>query len=100
MTSDSSVYVTALLCARPDKQAELQRELAGLMGPTRNEDGCLRYDLYQQPGQPGQFLFIEQWRSADDLERHLQKPHIQAFIQKSDDLLAGPMQIAQWQPVD
>jgi len=100
MTNDTSVYVTALLCARPDTQAELQRELAALTGPTRSEPGCLRYDLFQQPGQPGQFLFIEQWRAADDLERHLQQPHIQAFIQKSGDLLAEPMQIAQWQPVD
>lgn len=95
--NNTNVYVTALLNARPDTQAQLQRELAALTGPTRSEPGCLRYDLYQQPGQ---FLFIEQWRSAEDLERHLQQPHIQAFIQKSVALLAEPMQVAQWQPVD
>ncbi len=95
--NDSTIHVTAHLCARPDTHDSLRRELTALTGPTRSETGCLRYDLYEHSDEPGLFLFIEQWRTEDDLARHLQQPHIQAFIQKSADLLAEPMQIAQWQ---
>jgi quinol monooxygenase YgiN len=94
--NDTCIHVTARLCARRDKQDALRQELMSLLEPTRNEPGCLRYELYQQSGQGENFLFVEQWRSVADLERHLQQPHVQAFIQKSDVLLAEPMQVAQW----
>jgi quinol monooxygenase YgiN len=100
MMNEQPIHVTARLYSRPDTQEALRRALAALTGPTRAEPGCLRYDLFQNAGQPEEFLFIEQWRTAGDLERHLQQPHIQSFIRISGDLLAGPMQVAQWQAVD
>ncbi len=100
MQQTTPVHVTARICARPDTYTRLRRELIALMAPTRSEAGCLRYDLYEHSGQPGEFLFIEQWQTTDDLERHLQQPHIQHFLAASADLLAEPIQIAQWQPID
>jgi len=100
MENDTTVHVTARLQARPDTQAALRREARALTGPTRAETGCLRYDLYEHSSEPGCFLFIERWQSADDLARHLQQPHIQRFIQASAELLAEPLQIAQWQALD
>ena len=98
--NEKPIHVTARLCARAGMQDALQCALAALTGPTRTEAGCLRYDLFQNAGHPEEFLFIEQWRTAGDLERHLQQPYIQSFIRKSDELLAGPMQVAQWLNID
>lgn len=100
MENDPTVHVTARMCARPDKRDSLLRELTALLGPTRGEPGCLRYELYQCTGSPDEFIFIEQWQTAADLERHLRRPHVQAFIEASALLLAEPMQIAQWQRID
>jgi len=100
MKNDTTVHVTARLQARPETQEALRHAARALSGPTRTETGCLRYDLYEHTNAPGCFLFIEQWQTADDLARHLQQPHIQAFIQTSADLLAEPLQIAQWQALD
>jgi len=97
MGSDMTVYVTARLQARPEAQEELRHEARALTGTVRGEPGCLRYELYENSGRAGEFLFIEQWRTSDDLERHLRQPYIQAFIKKSNGLLAEPMQIGQWQ---
>ena len=100
MANDTTVHVTAMLRARPDTRTQLQRELEAVKGPTRKEPGCLRYELYQQADQAEKFLFIEQWQTADDLNRHLQQPYIQSLIQKLDSLLAEPMQITQWQSTE
>lgn len=93
---NETIYVTARLQARPGSQEALRHEALALTGTTREEAGCLRYELYECTGRPGELLFIEQWQTAADLERHLRQPHIQAFVQKAHNLLDAPMQIEQW----
>jgi len=99
MGKNTTVHVTARLRSRPDTTDTLRHELTALTGPTRSEPGCLRYELYEHGDSPGEFLFIEQWQTATDLERHLRQPHIQTFIKKSGALLAEPMRITQWRRV-
>ena len=36
---------------------------------------------------PGWFFFYENWDSADDLDAHLDSPHLVAFARRLDDLL-------------
>ena len=43
--------------AVPGKAHELRAELLGLVGPTRAEDGCLRYDLHVSREEPDVFAF-------------------------------------------
>jgi beta-alanine degradation protein BauB len=64
------------------KEAEVQRELLSLTGPTRAEPGALRYDLYQSVTRPGDFMRFEVWRDAEALERHKATPHIKASFNR------------------
>ena len=82
--------------ARPGKEVELRNALVGLVAPTRQESGCLNYDLHVSPEHPGQFLFHENWTTKTALETHLQSPHIQALLPRIDELCSRPPAIVIW----
>ncbi|MBI4875052.1 MAG: antibiotic biosynthesis monooxygenase [Acidobacteria bacterium] len=85
--------VVAEMVAQPGKEDELRQALLGLVEPTRQEEGFVQYDLHQATGEPGRFLFYENWTSAAALEHHLQSPHLVAFLDVSGGLLAEPPRI-------
>ena len=85
--------VVAEMVAKPGKEDELKRRLLALVGPTRQEDGCVQYDLHQHTSEGGRFAFYENWQSRELLERHLQSPHLLAFGGVEEELLAEPARI-------
>lgn len=89
--------VVARIRAKPGLEARVQEELLALVAPTRAESGCLNYDLHRSQEEPGLFLFYENWRSPQDLEAHLQTPHLQKFLAQVDALLAEPVEITRWE---
>ena len=97
--SDSNVTVVALLRAKKEQIDALRDELKGLIETTRAEPGCINYDLHESPDSPGLFMFHENWTSKQHLEDHLARPHLKAFLEKADALLAEPVQITLWKKV-
>jgi len=79
--------------AKDNKIEELKEVLLNLIPTTRAEEGCINYDLHQSTEDPALFIFHENWASKNALDEHLQKPHLQAFIEKADELLAEPIQL-------
>ncbi len=92
-TMGKEVTVLALLKAKPGLEEEVKRELMALQGPTRSEEGCINYDLHQSKEDPSCFMFYENWKSQEDLDKHLQMPYLTAFREKAGDLLAEPTSI-------
>ncbi len=90
------ITVIANIQARAGKEPELEQVLTGLIRPTQNEPGCISYDLFARPDNPGRFMFIETWDNREALSTHLQQPHVQAFINRSDELLAEPLDVSLW----
>ncbi len=89
-----NLTVIAHITAKPGKEEELKKTLLGLIEPTRTQDeGCINYDLHQNTENPSHFIFHENWTNRNALETHLQKPHLQEFIGKADELLSEPPQI-------
>lgn len=97
--SESTVTVVATMQAKPGQEANLREALLALIPPTRREEGCLNYDLHEDPEQPGSFLFHENWTSKAALDAHLANTHLQAFLGKADDLLASPPSITVWKKI-
>ena len=84
------VTVLALFKAKSGLEEEVKRELMALQGPARSEEGCINYDLHQSKENPSRFMFYENWKSQEDLDKHLQMPYLKAFREKAGDLLAEP----------
>src|ERR1035441_6855790 len=75
------------------QEKQVRQELLSLVDPSRKDDGCLNYDLHQALDKPSHFLFHENWTSEAQLERHLQKPELQAVLARLGSLVAEPPQI-------
>ncbi|TPJ23356.1 putative quinol monooxygenase [Mesorhizobium sp. B2-8-3] len=91
MTVPHTVIGTVI--AKPETREELQEILSGFVEPTRAEDGCISYDFHVDPADPCVFMFYENWRSKDDLDRHLAMPHLKPLFDRLDQLLASPVEI-------
>ncbi len=98
MTTET-VSVIAQIRAKQGKEERLQQELISLLKPSRAEEGCINFDLHRAADDGGSFFFYENWRSKGDLDRHLEEPHIKAFLSQADDLLAEPIGVTFWAPV-
>lgn len=97
--SMKSLTVIAQVKARPGKEADVRRELLSLVEPSRKDDGCLNYDLHQAIDNPAMFLFHENWTSKAHLDRHLQKPDLQAVLGRVGQMTAEPPQITLWEKI-
>ncbi len=94
-----TITVIATFQARPGQEAELKKALLSLVAPTRQEAGCLNYDLHQSPADPAKFLFHENWSSQAQLDAHLQNTHIQVLLPRLDELCTGFPDIVVWEKI-
>jgi quinol monooxygenase YgiN len=85
--------VVVTLKAKPGQESTLRSELLALIPTTRQEPGCLNYDLHQAVDNPALLVFHETWASRKLLDEHIARPHVQAFFAKTGDLLVEPPQI-------
>ncbi|GAB3124926.1 putative quinol monooxygenase [Novispirillum itersonii] len=89
----STVMLFATLTAAPGQRDGLRAALLDLIGPTRQEPGCLDYVLFEQSDSPGTFIMRESFASAADFEAHTASPHFQGFLAQADGLLSGPVRL-------
>ncbi len=93
MPSEKLQTIVAQVRAKTEFAETVRRECLALVKPSRAEKGCINYDLYQSAADSTLFIFIENWESREDLERHLESPHAIAFDEKTSEMLAEPEQI-------
>lgn len=97
--SENTVTVVATFRARPGKEAELRAALMGLLAPTRQEAGCVNYDLHQSPEDSAKFLFHENWSSKAALDAHLQSAHVKALLPRVEELCVAFPEIKIWEKI-
>jgi quinol monooxygenase YgiN len=84
------IDVVAHIQAKAGEEDTVRAVLESYVAPTRLEEGCLRYDLFNDVNDPSKFTFIEEWTSLALLERHGQSAHITSGKAKIADKVAGP----------
>lgn len=72
--------VVAEFHAKAGKEEALRKELLALVEPTRAEAGCVQYDVHEEQGAPGHFLFYENWTSRAELDAHARSPHLERLF--------------------
>ena len=82
---------TLMVILRPREGQDLflEAELRALIGPTRKEDGCLRYDLYRLTEGPAAYLLYEIWESRAHHTAHTKTDHFTRWNARKDSLLAS-----------
>ena len=82
-----TVVLVVELTARPEGAQELRERLLELTRLTREEDGCLRYDLHVDPDDPCRLAFVEEWASPEAHAAHDLTPWVDDFRSNRSRLL-------------
>ena len=85
-----TLRVVARVVALPDQVEALKELLISLVEPTREERGCLYYELLQNQQDPTDFTFVEEWESEELETKHLRSAHIEEAFLEGQSLLAAP----------
>ena len=97
--ADVYVALIAKVKAKAGQTEALKAELESLIEPTRAEAGCIKYDLHVSTDDDAQFMFYEIWRSKEDLDLHIETPHLQGLLAKMDKLVEGDLDVSMWKIV-
>ncbi len=95
----SEVPVVAVIVAKPGSEDAVRDALNALVAPTRAEEGCRSYELFESAAAPGTFVTIESWTATADLDKHMASPHIAEALASTQDHLAAAPAIHPLHPV-
>jgi len=93
------IRIMARITARPGCAAQLFSVLQALLEPSREEAGCLGYDLFQNEDNPQEFVTVEQWRDQAAADAHLATRHVQQALALAGSLLAEAPHIDRFREV-
>jgi quinol monooxygenase YgiN len=88
----NEVRVIARAVARKGKEDQLRALLQGMLVPTRAEQGCESYELYESDSK-GRFYFDETWESKASLDKHTATAHFKHLEQAIVELLEEPFDV-------
>lgn len=90
------IIVAAKITCPPGKRDAFIKEARACIDATRNEAGCLLYELYASTEDADKLIYYEHWKSRADLDRHIGSEHMKAFgkIKAEQDLQIGQSDIA------
>jgi quinol monooxygenase YgiN len=84
------VVVHAYGAIKPEARERWFELLAAVTPPSRAEDACQSYILYEAIETPNAFIFVEEWSSLDGLYAHFHTPHFTEFMAGLGEVLAAP----------
>lgn len=88
------VLNTVALIRAQDGSVDVVRDaLTELKARTREEEGCLRYDVFESAVAPGTFVTVEEWTDQSALDQHLTSTHIAAALTAVDGALTSAPEI-------
>jgi quinol monooxygenase YgiN len=74
---------------KPEARERWLALLDAVTPPSRAEDACLSYLLYEDIETPNTFIFVEEWASLEGLYAHFHTPHFSEFFAALAEVLAG-----------
>jgi quinol monooxygenase YgiN len=63
------------------------------------QEGCIRYELWQDPVNPRHFTVIQEWETQAALDAYLASPLVNAVGYRLGDLVEGPPMVVRFRRV-
>lgn len=99
MRANESLTTVVITCnIQPGKADVARQEFSAIIKTVvANEPACHGIDLHFDPEDPDRILLIEYWDNKDAfLGPHMQTPHMQEFLERSQAFLAGTPDFGFW----
>ena len=88
----AAVYIVARFRAKEGHEQDLIQVLNRLVAPTRQEPGCVQYDLVQGAEDPRDICIIEHWVDEASLQQHMSAEVLMRTVGEAMALTDGPPQ--------
>jgi quinol monooxygenase YgiN len=97
-----AVLVFVRFFPQAGQEASVESILRGMVVSTRQEPGCLHYDLYKSVTVPGGTVFclIEKYADEAAVGAHRETPHYKDYRGKIMDLLIRPIEVTILESLD
>ena len=77
----------AKITAQEAHKTTVKLALQQLLAPTREETGCINYDMHLDNSADNIFVFHENWATEADLDTHLASNHVKACFDTIGNLV-------------
>ncbi|CAM3290080.1 ABM domain-containing protein [Deinococcus saxicola] len=95
------IAVHAVITPKPEYAQDVLAEMRGMVQGSRQEPGCLRYDLLRQDDAGTVRLHVqERYRDRDAVQAHRDSAHYQAYRAKAGDWFQEAPVVTVLQEVD
>jgi quinol monooxygenase YgiN len=81
--------VFAKVTVKPDEIERFLKHIDADVRGTRNEPGCVRFDVLRDDSKPNVFYLYEVYRDRAAYAAHNEAPHFKAFFAEAGDTLDG-----------
>ena len=82
-----SIRVIARITVKPGTEDRVKSVLSNLVKPTREESGCLHYELLQNDKDSKEFVLLEEWSDRAALDSHTAASHTKKAESEVEDWL-------------
>lgn len=97
-TMTQQVTIVASLYARPGQEDALAARMHEMARATREEAGCILYDLQRSLDDPFEFIMVEYWRDAEAVALHDASAHMAALVADLPALVDRPVSVRKYTP--
>lgn len=88
------LYIFARFHAKAGQEDQLGAALTEVLGPTRQEAGCLNIGIYRSLRDQALFYLHSRWTDEDAFEVHAGLPHVLRFVERVTTLVDHPLEVA------
>jgi quinol monooxygenase YgiN len=74
------IHATLSITVPPGRREEMIKVFWLLLGPVRVEPGCVACQLYQEVANEDVLLYVEEWETPEQLERHMRSARYERLL--------------------
>jgi quinol monooxygenase YgiN len=93
------LFVFARFHAREDQASAVAAALRDVVGPTREEPGCLAIEAYRSTRDPLLFYIHSRWLDEAAFDTHAGLPHTVRFLERVQPLIDHALDVTRARPV-
>lgn len=87
------IYIFARFHAREGNERALEKALAEVVPPSRNEPGCIAINAFRSTRDPRLFFIHSRWKDEAAFDLHATLAHTVKFVETVGRLIDHPMEV-------
>jgi quinol monooxygenase YgiN len=95
----SELFIFARFHANEGRESAVASALREVIGPTRQEPGCLAIDAFESISDSRLFYIQSRWRDEAAFDLHTGLPHTVRFIEKMRAMIDHDLEVTRTRPL-